>query len=46
MVRRTFLLERGAHRKPEPPLLPLLLTKDELDDAIYAARMIMLDSPK
>ena len=38
------LLEReGNHRPPEVPQMPLMLSVDELDGVLYAARMIAID---
>ena len=43
-VAKANLLEReGNHRPPEVPQMPLMLSVDELDGVLYAARMIAID---
>ena len=38
MIYRTYLLEKGAHKKPEPPPSFMLLSKDEIADVISQAQ--------
>ena len=40
MIRRTYLLEKGAHREPVAPPCFMLLSKDEIDEVIYQAQAL------
>ena len=43
MVNKGLLLEKSVQVAPEPPPMRTLLTKDEIDETLYNARMIELE---
>ena len=40
---KAMLLGRGVVSEPSPPPVPLLLSRDEVDETLHAARMMTID---